>query len=157
MSACLDGERLDLLVLGGFDVRRLAAVDAVALHGFVATTPGAPVARSAAAGPSLDLVFGGTVGAFLLVDQRLPIGDRDLVIVWMDFGKGEKSVAVPAVIDERGLQRRLDPRHLGKIYVSAKLPAVSRLEVEFLDTIAAQHDHPGLFGVRRVDEHFVGH
>ena len=32
-----------------------------------------------------------------------------------------------------------------------------RLEIEFLNAVAAQHDHPGLLRVRRVDEHLIGH
>ena len=38
--------------------------------------------------------------ARLGVDQRLPVGDRDLVIVGMDFGKRQIAVAVAAVLDE---------------------------------------------------------
>ena len=47
-------------------------------------------------------------GALLLLDQRLPVGDRDLVVVRMDFREGEEAVAVAAVVDERRLERRLD-------------------------------------------------
>ena len=75
----------------------------------------------------------------------------------MDFAEGQEAVAVAAVIDEGGLQRRLDARYLGEIDVAAKLLAVGGFEVEFLDAIAAQDDHPGLLRVGRVDEHFVGH
>ena len=75
----------------------------------------------------------------------------------MDFAEGEEAVAVAAVVDEGGLQRRLDPRHLGQIDVAAKLFTVGRLEVEFLDPVAAQNHHPGLLRVGRIDEHFVGH
>ena len=110
-----------------------------------------------AAGATLDLVFGVAMRALLLVDQRLPVGDRDLVVVGVDFAKGEEAVAIAAVVDERRLQRRLDARDLGEIDIAAKLPAVGQLEVEFLDPIAAQHDHPGFLRVGRVDEHFVGH
>ena len=105
----------------------------------------------------VDLVVGLAVGALFLGDQRLPVGDRDLVIVGMDFAEGEKAVAVPAVVDEGGLQRRLHARHLGQINVAAKLFTVGRFEVEFLDTVAAQNNHPGLLRVGRIDEHFVGH
>ena len=55
----------------------------------------------------------GGVFFFLLADQRLPVGHRDLVVIGMDFREGEEAVTVPAVIDERRLQRRLDPRNLG--------------------------------------------
>ena len=75
----------------------------------------------------------------------------------MDFRERQEAVAVAAVIDEGRLQRRLDARDLGEIDVAAKLLAVGGLEVEFLDAVAAQHDHPGLLRMGRVDEHFVGH
>ena len=75
----------------------------------------------------------------------------------MDFRERQEAVAVAAVIDEGRLQRRLDARDLGEIDVTAKLFAVGALEVEFLDAVAAQHHHPGLLRVGRVDEHFVGH
>ena len=52
-------------------------------------------------------------GARVGLDQRLPVGDRDLVIVRMDFGERQEAVAVAAVLDERRLQRRFDPRYLG--------------------------------------------
>ena len=75
----------------------------------------------------------------------------------MDFAKGEEAVAVAAVIDEGGLKRRLDPRHLGEIDVAAQLAPACGFEVEFLDPIAAQHHHPGLLRMGGVDEHLVGH
>ena len=59
------------------------------------------------------------VVARLLLQQRLPVGEGDLIVVGMDFGEGEEAVAVAAVIDERRLQRRLDPRYLGEIDVSS--------------------------------------
>ena len=73
----------------------------------------------------------------------------------MDFGEGEEAVAVAAVIDERRLQRRLDPGYLGEIDVSSELLAVGRLEIELLNPVATQHDHPGFFRMGRIDEHFV--
>ena len=33
----------------------------------------------------------------------------------------------------------------------------SGLEVEFLDTVAAQNHHPGFLRMGRIDEHLVGH
>ena len=111
----------------------------------------------AAAGAAVGLGVGGALRALLLGDQRLPVGDRDLIVVGMDFAEGEEAVAIAAVVDEGGLQRRLDARHLGQIDIAAKLFTVGRLEVEFLDTIAAQNHHPGLLRMGRIDEHFVGH
>ena len=45
----------------------------------------------------LDLVFD-------LAQQCLAVRDRQLVVVGMDFGKGEKAVAVTAVVDKGRLQ-----------------------------------------------------
>jgi hypothetical protein len=53
------------------------------------------------------------------VDQRLPIGDRDLVVIRMNFAESEEAVAVAAVIDERGLQRRLNARHFRQINIAS--------------------------------------
>jgi hypothetical protein len=92
-----------------------------------------------------------------LGEQPFAVGDRDLIVVGMDLAEGEEAVAVAAVVDERRLQRRLDPRHLGKIDVSLELLLGRRLKVEVFQAIAGQHDDPGLFRVRRVDEHAFGH
>ncbi len=116
-------------------------------HAVTAPAPGAMV--------GLDVER--ALRALLFLDQRLPVGDRDLIIVGMDFAEGEEAVAVAAIIDERRLQRRFDARDFGEIDVAAKLFTLRRLEVEFLDTVAAQDNHPGFLRMGRVDEHFVGH
>src|SRR3981189_218404 len=87
--------------------------------------PGPWRARApAAAGAAVSLGLGVAMGALLLVDQRLPVGDGDLVVVGMDFAESEEAVAVAAVVDEGSLKRRLDARDLGEIDVTAKLLAV---------------------------------
>jgi len=80
---------------------------------------------AAAAGTPVGFGFGGAVRALLFVDQRLPVGDGDLVIVRMDFAERQKSVAIAAVLDERRLQRRFDTCDLGEMDVAAKLLAVN--------------------------------
>ncbi len=92
----------------------------LAAHHLVAA--GGRMRRAMAAMPPrapVDLVIGGALRALFLVDQRLPVGDRDLIIVRMDFAEGEEAVAVAAVIDEGGLQRRLDARHLRQIDIAS--------------------------------------
>ena len=91
------------------------------------------------------------------VDQCLPVGDRDLIVVGMDFAERQEAVAVAAVFDERGLERRLNARHLGEIDISAKLFSLRRLEIKFFDSVAAQNDDPSFLRMRRIDKHFVGH
>ena len=75
----------------------------------------------------------------------------------MDFRERQEAVAVAAVVDEGGLQRRLYPGDLGEIDIAAQLPAVCSFKVKLFDSIAAEHHDPGFLGVGRVDKHFVGH
>ena len=95
--------------------------------------------------------------ALVLFDQRLPIRHGNLVVVGMNLVEGKKAVAVAAIFNERGLQRRLDARHLGEIDVASQLTAVRRFEIELLDAVAAYHHHPSLLWVGGVDKHLVGH
>ena len=64
---------------------------------------------------------------------------------------------VAAVVDERRLQRRLDPGDLGEVDVAGELPLVQRLEVELIDPGSVHHHHAGLFRVGGVDQHFLCH
>src|SRR5229473_840368 len=76
------------------------ALDALA----IAAAARVAVARPAAVGAVFALLLGLAMGAFVGFDQRLAIGDRDLIIVRMDFAEGEKAVAVATVLDEGRLQ-----------------------------------------------------
>ncbi len=144
-------------LLGLGEIRR-AALDHAALHAFaVAAAARVAVARAAAVGAILGLLLGLAMGAFVGLDQRLAVGDRDLVIIRVDFAEGQKTVAVAAILDEGGLQRWLDARDLGEIDVSAQLLALGGLEIKLFDSIAADHDDPGLFRMGGIDQHFVGH
>ena len=69
--------------------------------------------------PPIDLVIGGALCALFLVDQGLPVGDRNLIVVGVDFAKRQEAVAIAAVVDESGLQRRLDARHLRQIDIAS--------------------------------------
>lgn len=97
------------------------------------------------------------MGALVRLDQRLTIGDGDLVVIGVDFAESEKAVAVAAVFDEGGLQRRFNARNLGEVDVTAELLALRSFEIKLFDAIAANHDNPGLFRVGRIDQHFVWH
>ena len=141
----LDGLAIDFSLARNALVTTIAALGAL----IAATTAGA------ARGPFL-LVFLG-MGAGLIIEQRLPVSDGNLVIIRMDFRKGEESVTVSAVIDEGGLERRLHPRHLRQIDIAAKLFLGRGFEVEFFYAVPAQHHNPGLLRVGCVDKHFVGH
>ncbi|WP_283810603.1 hypothetical protein [Bradyrhizobium frederickii] len=145
--------------LGGGIGTGVEALDDVAAHALAVTAAaGIAVARTAApVGAVLALLFGLAMGLFLGLDQRLPVGDRDLVIVGMDFAEGEEAVAVAAIFDEGGLERGFDPCDLGEVDIPAQLLALRGLEIKLFDAIAADHDDPGLFRVGGVDQHLVGH
>ncbi|WP_283810012.1 hypothetical protein [Bradyrhizobium guangzhouense] len=108
-------------------------------------------------GAVLALFLGFAMRLLLGLDQCLPVGDGDLVIVGMDFAESEEAVAIAAIFNEGGLERGFDPGDLGEVNVSAQLLALRGLEVKLFDAIAADHDDPGLFRVGGIDQHLVGH
>ncbi len=120
--------------------------------------PAVAVAAMAAAAPlRASFVLLVLVRLRFVLEQCLPVGDGNLVIVGMDFGEGEEPVPVAAIIDERRLQRRFDARDFCEIDVAAKLFLVGGFEVEIFDAVTAEQHHPCFFGMGCVDEHFVGH
>ena len=93
-------------------------------------------APMAAAAPlALWLLIVVAMRARFFFQQRLTVGDRDLVIIGMDFRESEETVAIAAVVDERGLQRGLYARDLGEIDITAQRFLVGRFEIEFLDPV----------------------
>jgi hypothetical protein len=117
----------------------------------------AGAATVAVGGAVLALFLGFAMGALVGLDQRLTVGDRDLIVVRVDFAERQEAVAVAAIFDERRLQRRFYARDLGEIDIAAELLALGGLEIKFFDAIAADHNDPGLFRVGGVDQHLVGH
>jgi hypothetical protein len=93
-------------------------------------------------GTRLFAGFGRAFGGFfrfvflgLFGEEAFAVGNRDLIIVRMDFVEGQEAVAIAAVIDERRLQRRFDPGYLGEIDVAFELFAGGRLDVEFFKLV----------------------
>jgi hypothetical protein len=156
-------EGVDCLLVGVFhlacDLRLEAGVfDDLALDALAITPPTrAAVARTAPIGAIFIFFLGFAMSALVGFDQCLTIGDRDLIIVRMNFAEGKKAVAVAAVFDKGRLKRRLHARDLGEVDVATKLFALSSLEIKLFDAIAADHNNPGLLRVGGIDKHFVGH
>src|SRR5271155_2431293 len=103
-------------MLGGIPPKRFGGFAAPRL---IAAPGGTSAMMPVAARTAVDLVVGGARGAFFLVDQGLPVGDRDLIIVRMDFAECEEAVAIAAVVDKGGLQRRLNARHFRQIDIAS--------------------------------------
>nr|WP_315772223.1 MULTISPECIES: hypothetical protein [unclassified Bradyrhizobium] len=136
----------------------LGGLDDLALNPFAAAAASrTAVPVAAAIGAVLAFLFGFAMRALLGLDQSLPVGDRDLIIVRMDFAEGQEAVAVAAILDESGLQRGLNAGNLGQVDVAAELLALGRFEIKFLDAVAADDNDPGLFRVGSIDQHLVGH
>ena len=53
--------------------------------------------------------------------EHAPIGLGDLIVVGVDLAERQEAVPLAAIVDECGLQRRFDPRHLGEIDVAFQL------------------------------------
>ena len=52
-------------------------------------------------------------GLCLLGEEAVAIFLGDLIVIRVDFGKGQEAVAIAAIVDKRRLQRRFDPCDLG--------------------------------------------
>ena len=81
------------------------------------------------------------------------VGDRDLVIVGVDFVKGQKAVAIAAVFNKGRLKAGLYAGDLGEIDVAAELAFGFRLEVELFNLASVHDGDAGFFRVRRIDQH----
>src|SRR4051812_33522415 len=95
---------LSLRRIGAGDDIALDAVAMAAAAGVAMTRTATSAAAAAVAGAVLALFLGFAVGAFVGFDQCLTVGDRDLVVVGVDFAEGKEAVAVAAIFDEGGLQ-----------------------------------------------------
>ena len=91
------------------------------------------------------LLLGGVLG--FLAKQGFAVSLRDLVIVGVDFAEGQEAVAVPAVIDERRLERRFYPGDLGEIDIAFELLVLSGFEVKLLDPVPFDDRDPGFLRV----------
>ena len=82
------------------------AFDHLALHAIaIAAAAGVAMARSAAVMAAVLVLFLRLAMCALIgFDQRQTVGDRNLVVIRMDFAEGEEAMTVAAIFDEGGLQ-----------------------------------------------------
>jgi hypothetical protein len=66
--------------------------------------PGTAMTRTPAAGAIFVFFLGFAVRTLVGLDQGLTIGNRDLIVIGMDFAEGKETVTVAAVLNEGGLQ-----------------------------------------------------
>ena len=115
--------------------------------------------RAAAAACLGFIVFGGhrfCIGA-LFFQQRFTVGDRDLIIIRVDFREGQEPVAVSAIVNKCRLKRRFDPCYFCQINVASELAFVFGFKVEFFNLVPVDHHNPSFLGVGGVDKHLLCH
>ena len=83
----------------------------------------------------------------LFAHQRFAVGDRDLVVVGVDFVERQEAVTIAAILDEGRLQRRLNARHLGEIDVASELLLVLAFEIELFNAVPIDHHDTRFFRV----------
>ena len=102
----------------------------------------------------IDIFIGSVL---LFCEQRFPVGNRNLVVVGMDFAKRQKSVTISAILDKRSLQRGFDLHYLREIEISLKLLLRRCFEIKFFESCSVRHDHAGFFRMAGVDQHSFDH
>ena len=120
------------------------------------TTPAAAIALEFAFGTRVRLGVSFSLRGGFFVDQRLPVGNRNLIVVGVNFVEGQEAVAIAAIFDEGRLQGRFDAGDLCQINIAAQQFSGGRLVVEFFYPAIAKHHDPGLFRVGGIDKHLVG-
>ncbi len=94
---------------------------------------------------------------FLFLDEGQAVGNRDLVIIRMDFREGQEAVAVAAIFNEGCLERRLHAGYLGEIDVALEGFAGRAFEIEFFNAASAGHHDAGFLALAGIDEHLAAH
>jgi hypothetical protein len=116
-----------------------------------------PVAVLVAITAAARLVIVGLGFLDILAHQGFAVGDRDAVIIGMDFAEGEEAMAVAAIFHEGSLQRGFDPGYLGEIDIAFERVPAGDFDVEFFKPAAVHHRDAGFFRVGGVDQHNFGH
>ena len=62
---------------------------------------GARIAARIASARAIAILIG---NGLLFGEQRFPVGDRNLIVIGVDFAKRQKAVPVSAILDKRSLQ-----------------------------------------------------
>lgn len=80
-----------------------------------------------------------------------------MVVIGMDFGKSQKSVAVAAVLHKHRLKRGLNALNARQKYVPSYLLLAAGFEIEFLDSIAVHNYDTRFFLVGGINEQLPCH
>ncbi len=81
-------------------MRRFLACERFTLHDIPITATLRATMPMTAVPTVVRVCLGRALVALFLCDQGLPVGDRDLVVIRMDFRKCQKAVAVAAIVDK---------------------------------------------------------
>ncbi|GAA10146.1 hypothetical protein ATPR_3150 [Acetobacter tropicalis NBRC 101654] len=86
-------------------------------------------------------------------EQLFTVGNRNLVVVRVDFAKGQKTMAVAAIFNKGGLKAGLYANNAGKVDVSFELLFCSRFNIIIFKSVSIHNDNARFFRVRRIDQH----
>ncbi len=99
-------------IAGGFFLRRLDRVsrgDSILRFNLSRLGLAAPAGAFGLFGLGLGFGAHGLGVGFFFGDQRLTVGDRDLVVIGVDFVERKETMTVAAIVHKRRLKRRFDP------------------------------------------------
>ena len=94
---------------------------------------------------------------FLHFKQALPIRHGNLVVIRVDFTKGQEAMAIAAIFNKSGLQAGFHPYHFGQVDIALQGATLRRFKVKFVEAIAIHHHNPGFLGVGCIYQHTLGH
>ena len=85
--------------------------------GFNSPPPRVSMASAASLADCLFVLLPLRLG--FLFEERLTVSNRDLIVVRVNFRESEKAVAIPAIVYEGGLERRLYAGDLSEIDITS--------------------------------------
>jgi len=140
---------------GGITLRRFALGVFPWLPGIIAfAIPGSAIHRTFRR--QVGLIF--RAGFCLLhFQQALPIRHGNLVVIRVDFAKGQEAVAIAAIFHKGRLQAGFHPHHFGQVDIALQCAALRRFKIKFVEAIAIHHHNPGFLGVGCIYQHTLGH
>ncbi len=96
------------------------------------------------------------IGAFF-GQQGLAIRNRDLVIIRVDFGKGQEAMAISAIVHKCRLERRLYAGDFCQVNIASQLAFVFGFKIKLFDFVSVDHHNAGFFRVGGIDKHLLCH
>ena len=105
----------------------------------------------------LLFLFRSSVLCFFSFKQGEFIFMRNLVIIRMNFTKGQKAVPITAIFNKGGLKRGFYAGDAGEINITSYLSFVAAFKIKFFNAVSVDDDDACFLRVGGVDKHFLCH